>query len=462
MASPIRAIKIRFTGDAKGAIKAGKETERAIDGVKRKAEKVVATSAAGGMLDALGALPSQLKGAAIVAAVGLGAVMAPSLASALISGVLLAVGGGVLAAGIIGAAKDSRVANAWKKFGNQASKTFTKFSQPFIKPLVRAADTFRKALKRAEPTILRLGRIVGPIIDKLAPAIAAIAERALPGIARAVEASMPFLEAFLDPRWGDAIGSFFDSMAKGAPNALVFFRRFVGFLQDAVSGTGKLLTWLSDFGAKAEALWKGPEFTGLREALKSFKDHVLAGVKSAFEDIGKAIQDNSAKWKEIKDNVAEFIAFAGPGFEKLVAFLGQSTANGIILLSELALWISRVIEGLTKIDDLYRRLTGKDKFIKVDREGKSGNGGFQGFASGGRGSGWVMTGERGRELVDLGNGGRVYNNQETEQMLAGGGGTTVIENHIHIGDEVVRVVKSVVREANRSLKRGVLAGAGAS
>jgi hypothetical protein len=40
-------------------------------------------------------------------------------------------------------------------------------------------------------------------------------------------------------------------------------------------------------------------------------------------------------------------------------------------------------------------------------------------------------------------------------------GPQVIENHIHIGDEVTRVVRTEVRESNRALKRSVLAGAGA-
>jgi phage-related protein len=43
------------------------------------------------------------------------------------------------------------------------------------------------------------------------------------------------------------------------------------------------------------------------------------------------------------------------------------------------------------------------------------------LASGGFGSGLAVVGERGRELVDLGAGARVYNNNQTEQMLAGNG-----------------------------------------
>jgi hypothetical protein len=83
--------------------------------------------------------------------------------------------------------------------------------------------------------------------------------------------------------------------------------------------------------------------------------------------------------------------------------------------------------------------------------------GFHGYASGGYGRGLVMTGEKGRELVDLGDGGRVYNHSDTEKML--GGGDTIAQIFIEIGGEVVRVVEERISENNRAIKRSVLAGA---
>src|SRR5690625_1632861 len=52
------------------------------------------------------------------------------------------------------------------------------------------------------------------------------------------------------------------------------------------------------------------------------------------------------------------------------------------------------------------------------------------FANGGVGRGWAMVGERGAEIVHLGQPSRVYNNAETKKMLGGSGGVHV-EEHIH-------------------------------
>jgi hypothetical protein len=43
------------------------------------------------------------------------------------------------------------------------------------------------------------------------------------------------------------------------------------------------------------------------------------------------------------------------------------------------------------------------------------------FAHGGIGSGLAWVGDRGRELVDLGAGGRVYNNEQANNMMTNGG-----------------------------------------
>ena len=49
------------------------------------------------------------------------------------------------------------------------------------------------------------------------------------------------------------------------------------------------------------------------------------------------------------------------------------------------------------------------------------------MAAGGYGSGWTMAGEHGPELINLGASGRVYNNGQTQRMMAGAGGATVIQ-----------------------------------
>jgi hypothetical protein len=71
-----------------------------------------------------------------------------------------------------------------------------------------------------------------------------------------------------------------------------------------------------------------------------------------------------------------------------------------------------------------------------------------------------LLGERRREIVEMGqNGGaRVISGEQTPAELAGGGGQPmIVENHIEIGGEVVRVVRTEINTSNRNLKRKVSA-----
>lgn len=73
-----------------------------------------------------------------------------------------------------------------------------------------------------------------------------------------------------------------------------------------------------------------------------------------------------------------------------------------------------------------------------------------------------LVGERGPELWSEDRGGRITNAEDLRRMLSGGsgGGTTVIENHIEIGGEVVRVVRTEIKASDRETKRRVTAGVG--
>jgi uncharacterized membrane-anchored protein YhcB (DUF1043 family) len=63
-----------------------------------------------------------------------------------------------------------------------------------------------------------------------------------------------------------------------------------------------------------------------------------------------------------------------------------------------------------------------------------------------------LVGENGPETVTMGANGNVTPNHEL-------GGPTYLETHIHVGDEVVRVVRTELKQQNRNLKRTVRAGA---
>jgi hypothetical protein len=77
------------------------------------------------------------------------------------------------------------------------------------------------------------------------------------------------------------------------------------------------------------------------------------------------------------------------------------------------------------------------------------------MASGGIGSGMKVVGERGREIVDLGSTGRVYNNGQTEQMLAGGGSNGISELLVTVDDSNVNeVIKALIKMLNFRIRTG--------
>lgn len=71
-----------------------------------------------------------------------------------------------------------------------------------------------------------------------------------------------------------------------------------------------------------------------------------------------------------------------------------------------------------------------------------------------------LLGERAPERVDIDQNGRakVVSGERTPKELASGGQPIVIENHIEIGGEVVRVVRSEIKTNDKNTKRKVTAG----
>jgi hypothetical protein len=70
-----------------------------------------------------------------------------------------------------------------------------------------------------------------------------------------------------------------------------------------------------------------------------------------------------------------------------------------------------------------------------------------------------LIGERGPEILTMGgSSGRIMNAEQTATALSADAQPIVVENHIEIGGEVVRVVRTEIKQNNRDLKRTVKAG----
>lgn len=254
--------------------------------------------------------------AILVAAV---AAAAPIAAAALVSGILLALGGGFLAAGIASAMDSPKVQKAWQRFGDRAKTAFeTAFSgTDFNQPLIRAADTFGDALERIGSKVKESGLsgTFARIVDRLAPALAAMAENALPGILRSIEASAPYFDKLAEhaPAIGRAISKFFDKIADAGPGAELFFTRFLQAIEVLLPVIGSVIAWLSnlflrvDRGIQSAIIF----FTRFGRRVLDIFASILGGAAAALSwvpGLGPKLDAAAAKFKVFRDKANAYLA----------------------------------------------------------------------------------------------------------------------------------------------------------
>lgn len=204
----------------------------------------------------------------LAAGVGVAALLAPIIGAAITSGILLGLGGGVLALGIKAALDAPGVTASLDGFKAKLKDTVTSFGSAFEGPVKRAMATFSSGLDRLSPAFGRIGALAAPLIDKLAPALVSMAERAMPGIERGMAAAVPLFETLAErlPEIGDAASSFFSSIASGGPGANAFLGDFLHLSAGVISTWGLLLGLLAKVYEKLAQFrhWTA-ELTGLAD-----------------------------------------------------------------------------------------------------------------------------------------------------------------------------------------------------
>lgn len=302
MARGKNEVTMTFVGDSKQLERA---FDRVGDSAKRMQSRVGEASAgfanlgmkagtgfASSAMSALDAAGPQVKTAAIAVAAGAAAAMAPVLAAGITAGVLLAVGGGVLAAGIASAMKDPAVAAAFTGLKERASKAFAGFGDPFKAPLIRSAGLFADAIDRNAPALKRMGEAMAPLIDKLAPALTQLVEKALPGMEKAVAASVPLFDILAKhaPMIGEKISAFFDKIAQNAPAAQAFLDKALIALGLGIDFTGSFISFLADLFTAQDNF-----FNALHKALSGLPQRASSAFTGLFDGIKEAFR-SSLNW----------------------------------------------------------------------------------------------------------------------------------------------------------------------
>lgn len=261
------------------------------------------------------ALPPQVQGPAIAAGAAIGVTMAGAIGGALTAGILLAVGGGVLFAGIKAAANDPRVTAAFGDLKKRASKSLEGFGEPFVEPLVRAADTFGDSLDRIAPKLKDMSKESAPLVDILAPALASMAERSMPGIQTALEKSRPLFEKLAEhaPKLGDAFSKFFDTISKGSPGAVEALDDILGTLEFLIVHIGNTIFMLSKMYEGAKAAWQKTAevfVTGVQAVLSALSA-IVTGASKAFSwipGIGPKLKNAAKDFEEFKNRANNSLA----------------------------------------------------------------------------------------------------------------------------------------------------------
>jgi hypothetical protein len=177
-----------------------------------------------------------------------GAALAAALGAAVNGALLAAIGGGVLAGGVALAIKQSdTLQSSFSTTFREMTDDLNRFVSVFDGPLLRASEGFRQTWRDIDGGVGNVFASLAKHIEPLAAGLGELVENAMPGFNRAIEASGPVLEELASalPRIGDALDSFFDSMADGGDGAVKGFIIIVALLAAGITAAGNTLEFLS-------------------------------------------------------------------------------------------------------------------------------------------------------------------------------------------------------------------------
>jgi hypothetical protein len=379
----------------------------------------------GVMSNAVGSLPPQGQAVAVALVAGLVVSFAPMLAAALSAAVLLAVGGGVLVAGIMAAAKSPKVVAAFKSFQDTAKSVLSDFAHPFIAPLGRAMQTFKGVLNDIRPAVKNLGEIIAPVIDKLAPALGQFLKNMMPGITAAVKASVPLFKTLADklPVIGEAMSSFFSDIAKSGPETTQFFSDLIMVIAGLIIVLGKVIGWLAHMYTAWRRAFLAMETVSItwQQAILNMFGVIISAAVRAFGWI-------PGLGPKLKAAGAKFEAFRVKANAELDAIKRRITVHVVY---------QRSITGPELLDESGHRVGGYRA-----------SGGVVGqAATGGARGGLTWVGERGPELVALPPGSAVSSHGDSMRAATGGGGQVDVVLHAAPGAsrDLVQTLLSLLR-----------------
>ncbi len=268
-----------------------------------------------GFGDVLSALPSQVKGVAIITGVVIGAALAPGILSAVGAAVLGGVGTGGIIGGIALASQDSRVKQAGEALKDSFLTAFEPIGAQFVGPAVRALEQFQgtgaKLADTIGPSMEKLARISDRLAGNLSDAVDLLG----PGLAKGIDASIPVLRAAGDEieEIAEAAGDFIEFISEDTDGAILALESISEVLQSqlrlwgaTIGGAEETYEWMVRTGnvtlriMEMHAGWV-PILGEILEKSREGNDELLEGLEKAkdgSEDYTGALEEQIKKTEE--------------------------------------------------------------------------------------------------------------------------------------------------------------------
>lgn len=334
--------------------------------------------------------------------------LSTAVGAAISAGVLLAVGGGFIGAGIAGALKDPQIQGAIGDLGDKMEKMLAKFGEPFRGPVANFLEKLAHFLDVSAPKFQEIADIFAPVADELGTGLIALLQNALPGILDAAEAAAPLFETLAArmPEIGDALSEFFSAIADSGPGTNEFFDDLLQVIIALIPIIGDLIG--------SFAFWYQNTKDGLRELRMAFLELTVFLVDSVFSRILDAAEASLGWIPGVGDKLRsarkKFTQFR----EDVNDELGRIKKEVRVRV------ITEYISKYTTIASDAADSAYEETRRKI-RAGK-GSGGIVGAAAGGIRSGLKWVGEQGPELMSVPPGTTVHSAADSQRMMRGASG----------------------------------------
>ncbi len=342
----------------------------------------------------------------------LGMALAVPLSAAITAGVGLALGGGAIALGVVGAFKDPRILGAANQLKTKLGQLFEDFGKPFRGPVADFLEKFTSYfLPQLSHFAASVARTFAPLAGDLGNGLIGMLQNLLPGLEKGLDGLAPVVQVLADrlPDIGQALGDFFDKIGSQGDDASVFFNDLITLVIGLITILGSLI---SAFTAA---------YANIRNFARNAAAAFLGFVNRVVSYFGRLLDAAYASMS--------WIPGIGGKLRAAQAQFAQFRAN---VNAELQAIQNRVVS--VTIEYSYRTF-GKP-YSDVDPYAARGyaSGGIKGAASGMISGGLSWVGEHGPELVNLPTGSTVRSHGDSMRMAQGMGtfGGTSAATHIQV------------------------------